>query len=347
MYEVSRFGEAEASSHGVRPRRADLPGGDASPLTDFYLKFYNKFCTFDGDISPTIHVRSWNRVLYDELSRIQSSSLEVLDGSDPDFIVGSCVSPVTQRDGKFFHYFPCRKCLLCQKSRSASWFNRFRIEQAASKFCLFITLTYADEYVSVLSSRDYQLYLKRLRSFGFVFSYALLGEYGPVGGRPHFHILFFVSDVPSYSTFDSPLETLEYFLRSCWNKGIVTIDPVADNRLFYIASYSKSRFVVHDTFFRCSLKHRIGFSGPAFQAVLFPGALGDSVESSSDLPIWSPVVSARDKVDYGVTSESDVEAYLDSFHHESDPVPSCSTAFLDKYLLDLRLSYDKFLARKL
>lgn len=89
---------------------------------------------------------------------------------------------------------PCGRCFECVKRRRNDWYVRCLIESGYRKFTYFGLLTYA-EVGQKLQKRDVQLFLKRLRSYGYDFRYLIVGEYGEEKGRPHWHCLFF-TDLP-------------------------------------------------------------------------------------------------------------------------------------------------------
>lgn len=85
---------------------------------------------------------------------------------------------------------PCGKCYECVKRRRNDWYIRCLIQSRESKYTYFGLLTYA-KVGQRLKKRDVQLFLKRLRAYGYKFSYLIAGEHGPKTDRPHWHCLFF------------------------------------------------------------------------------------------------------------------------------------------------------------
>ena len=125
----------------------------------------------------------------------------------------------------------CGKCLECSADISREWSYRLSCELSTSYNALFITLTYADEYLSSnnLIKRDLQLYLKRLRKKlqGRKIKYFACGEYGNKGYRPHYHLIIF-----NVTWSDSQI-----IIDSWNNQGIVDIAPVETGSLNYVAGY--------------------------------------------------------------------------------------------------------------
>lgn len=121
--------------------------------------------------------------------------------------------------------------------------------------------TFLNGYLSYLSVREIQLFLKRFRKNLSKYSneqirYYACGEYGPKHFRAHYHILFF---------FDEE-ETLQYFfkvLSASWKYGRVDFSLSRGKSASYVASYVNSRvsiprlyscrsmrpFQLHSTFF--------------------------------------------------------------------------------------------------
>lgn len=151
---------------------------------------------------------------------------------------------------------PCGKCYACKLKRSNDWSIRLRQEYLnKSNKCLFITFTYEDnclnlvscpDYLSpddkqvfdnsyyklengiaVLSKRDIQLFNKRARHVLPDFTFFLVGEYGPTTLRPHYHALYFGLDMSCYDV-----------VSRLWTKGYVKISLVSPGRIAYVSKYS-------------------------------------------------------------------------------------------------------------
>lgn len=90
----------------------------------------------------------------------------------------------------------CRYCWQCNKDRQNDLVGRCIAEQQTSKLTLAVTLTYCGDHpaAAVLTYRDFQLFMKRLRKkFGNV-RYIVVGEYGSKRGRAHWHAVLFFQD---------------------------------------------------------------------------------------------------------------------------------------------------------
>lgn len=106
-----------------------------------------------------------------------------------------CIQTIWIR--KYQQEVPCGKCFECVKRRRNDWYVRCLIQSRVSRYTYFGLLTYA-EVGMTLVKRDVQLFLKRLRSYGYKFSYLIAGEHGEKKDRPHWHCLFFTDAVMSY-----------------------------------------------------------------------------------------------------------------------------------------------------
>lgn len=103
-------------------------------------------------------------------------------------------------------YVPCRHCAECRKQRQMHLVQRCQA-MLLDHHMFFATLTYNNESLpSITSSTGYiyryadirhlQLAIKRIRKnnlFTRPFSYLAVSERGSKGGRPHFHVMFFVA----------------------------------------------------------------------------------------------------------------------------------------------------------
>lgn len=155
-----------------------------------------------------------------------------------------CSSPVTisrwtfdrNHGGRIKRYFlvPCGHCLGCLKTRQQQIAFRAEYEAIDPKnvMCLFVTLTYAPEYLpknNELSKTEFQRFIRRLRKrIPFVrVKYVACGEYGELYGRAHYHCLLYFSDFIDYS-----------FIKDSWPFGIVDIAPFLSARAGYVAKYS-------------------------------------------------------------------------------------------------------------
>ena len=86
---------------------------------------------------------------------------------------------------------PCGRCMPCRIKRRRLWTSRLLLEALSHSDISFVTLTYANNPVTLIP-RDSQLWLKRLRKrFIKKLRYYLVGEYGSISDRPHYHAILF------------------------------------------------------------------------------------------------------------------------------------------------------------
>jgi hypothetical protein len=135
-----------------------------------------------------------------------------------DSINTKCLHP-------YLGVFPCRSCVNCLSARAKFWTSRIMAEYERASQTFAFCLTYTDDlifnpfstseslhwvthqddkyrikYVPCLSKRDIQNFLKRLRKRLYKYDkeitlrYFVKGEYGDINFRPHYHIIFFLSD---------------------------------------------------------------------------------------------------------------------------------------------------------
>ncbi|WNK13142.1 MAG: replication initiator protein [Microvirus sp.] len=119
-----------------------------------------------------------------------------------------CMSPFHKRHDNENMALPCGKCPACLTTRKSAWSFRLMQESRVSDSMLFVTLTYAPEYVKkapsgrlTLDKRDLTLFFKNLRNSYRTLpknerpkiKYYVVGEYGSRFQRPHYHVILFNS----------------------------------------------------------------------------------------------------------------------------------------------------------
>lgn len=138
---------------------------------------------------------------------------------------------------------PCGYCHSCQKSVNSQY--RIRLMYECRKYppgsCLFITLTFDDEYLNKFS-KDYnkavRLFLDRLRkNYGRQIRHWFIGEFGTLKGRPHYHGILF--DVPRefIDAYDPDVPGHHPLLAEEWKYGFVFVGYVSDETCSYITKY--------------------------------------------------------------------------------------------------------------
>lgn len=141
---------------------------------------------------------------------------------------------------------PCGKCVECEKSKRREWYVRLLSELGECDYSKFATLTYDDDHIpnnEELQHGDFQLYVKRLRKsllgIGVRIKYYMCGEYGGLGGRPHYHVLVFF-----YGSVDDGVD-LSLYLKKFWDIGILHVGTVTPRSIMYCLGYLKKQLDSH------------------------------------------------------------------------------------------------------
>lgn len=144
-----------------------------------------------------------------------------------------CINPFHKTDGSIV---PCSKCSVCKARRTSAWSFRLMEESKVSESAHFITLTYDTKTVPItqkgfmsLSKRDIQLFFKRLRKIhgnsgvpGNI-KYYVVGEYGGITNRPHYHAILF--------------NAREDLLQTAWANGQIHYGQVNGASIGYSLKY--------------------------------------------------------------------------------------------------------------
>lgn len=130
-----------------------------------------------------------------------------------------CLNPVKISDVGFV---ACRECWQCRETKVDDWVGRCIAESKTATGAHAITLTYGRDMstgdvdnirAAVLTYSDVQKYLKYLRADGFPVRYFVVGEYGSLKGRAHWHIImYWQGEIP-----DHVLE--KNFMQKHWTHG--------------------------------------------------------------------------------------------------------------------------------
>jgi len=147
-----------------------------------------------------------------------------------------CVKPFVTRVGAF----GCGQCLPCRVSKRRTWAHRLELEALCHAESSFVTLTYKDE-INSLEPHHTQLWLKRLRKAVAPrrLRYLLVGEYGDISNRPHYHVALFGLAcsgryVPRNGGCECPGCSV---VRSTWGYGHVMVGQLTAKSSNYIAGY--------------------------------------------------------------------------------------------------------------
>lgn len=141
-----------------------------------------------------------------------------------------------------FSHIPvgCGKCYDCKKTTLSHWAFRLRKEDERAIKSHFVTLTYDTRHVPLsekglmtLRYSDVQKFMKRLRIYHSRDSrlaeqkepirYFVVGEYGSLRNRPHYHIIIFNAD----------LEMIE----KAWTQGQIHFGQVSGASVAYTLKY--------------------------------------------------------------------------------------------------------------
>lgn len=206
-----------------------------------------------------------------------------------------CPNPFVDRAGRTFG---CGQCLPCRINRRRIWSGRIQLEAAQYAENVFLTLTYADEFLPrlpkgglpTLEPSHLKLFMHRVRTRArrsAVLSnrqvrFFAVGEYGDISFRPHYHVVLFnfpscvrggTLSPPAYKRCCGPCD----FIADCWYGeddhgdrapfGKVDLLPLSPHLAQYIGGYVTKKMVRYDDprlegrypeFARQSLKPGIG-----------------------------------------------------------------------------------------
>lgn len=142
---------------------------------------------------------------------------------------------------------PCGRCVGCRLDRAKEWKLRCFLESQEWRFSYFITLTYDDSFVPldngkyVLSPSDLTKFLKRFRKRIGSFRYFACGEYGELGGRPHFHLIVFTNyELPLKKT-GKVNRFISDDLAVSWRFGLHEISYADPGCMAYVAGYVQKK----------------------------------------------------------------------------------------------------------
>ena len=145
-----------------------------------------------------------------------------------------CLNPVKISDVGFV---ACRECWQCRETRVDDWVGRNIAESKTATASNVVTLTYGQVRstghirAAVLTYSDVQKFLKYLRADGFPVRYFVVGEYGSMKGRAHWHIiLYWQGPVPEH-------KVRENFMERHWPHGWSYWDICTPEAIRYACKY--------------------------------------------------------------------------------------------------------------
>ena len=160
----------------------------------------------NGQIKP----RTWtdnDNIPWKMLNRVRYILRDKLIASSLDYRVFDNYYIVNGYKDKIpiFIAVPCTHCDCCQHTKSTNLMQQVNFEmQLHDVKPLWITLTYNNSHLpedKMLHYSHFQSFMKRLRinlarnfQYHFPLKYVVVGEYGPINGRPHFHLMLFGLD---------------------------------------------------------------------------------------------------------------------------------------------------------
>lgn len=157
-----------------------------------------------------------------------------------------------------FSGYPCRKCLPCLRHRQKAWVTRLVEELREHDYNYFVTLTYDMDHVPVddsglmhvckhhliklnrdlrkrfqqgsfLYKDDSLNYQERFSLPDLKYKFYLTSEYGPVGGLPHYHGVFY--------NFPSDRYLVELLFKQLWPYGFISVFPALEGAAGYVSKY--------------------------------------------------------------------------------------------------------------
>lgn len=139
----------------------------------------------------------------------------------------------------------CGMCIGCRMRRASDWSLRVMHEASLYSDNCFLTLTYGRGNLppgASLEHRDFQLFMKRVRkATGAPVRFYMCGEYGPVGGRPHYHACLFNRDFRDRKAAGKSGSGMMFYesaeLTRLWGLGIATVQDLTPETASYCARY--------------------------------------------------------------------------------------------------------------
>jgi len=182
--------------------------------------------------------------------------------------------------------YGCGQCMPCRISRRRLWTHRLLLESYCHEHSTFATLTYDPKIYDgpTLVPVHYQSFLKTLRSrlHPLRVRFFLVGEYGEISQRPHYHAILF--GVGLHQT---------ELVRETWGMGHTMLGTVTAESIQYVAGYVTKKMTSPDDprlngrypeFARMSLKPGIGaLAVPQINEVLSQDAGADYLLGNGDV----------------------------------------------------------------
>lgn len=156
-----------------------------------------------------------------------------------------------------YQLVPCGQCLQCKYSIAKQWSIRLAKEFETSKSCIFLTLTYNNDYL--IKERNFKNDIRKffhdLRNYlNMIYKvkirYYCTFEYGEESLRPHFHAIIY--DFPY--DFLTPVNAVDYscsIIDRYWIYGFNTIQKEPNiKQLRYVAGYVQKKLKTDISFYK-------------------------------------------------------------------------------------------------
>lgn len=148
---------------------------------------------------------------------------------------------------------PCSSCSGCIARHALTWALRCYLENTQHTHSAWLGLTYNDEHCPpTLSVYHLQLFLKRLRHAmdqrprwikkmvgrppARPLRFFASGEYGPAGGRPHYHVIAFGL------SYTERQKVADAWTSRRGSMGHISIDPITTSNICYTAGYTDKKW---------------------------------------------------------------------------------------------------------
>lgn len=161
--------------------------------------------------------------------------------------MSACIKPYTNAAGQAFG---CGQCLPCRFNSRRVWTHRLILESKQHEHNAFITLTYDDNHLPAggsLDPKECRYWLDRMRKrVGYSsLRFYLVGEYGDLSFRPHYHVALFGFPCCEFgeTRLDLRRRPLANCCQSCtivhetWARGNIFVGELSIESAQYVAGY--------------------------------------------------------------------------------------------------------------
>lgn len=155
---------------------------------------------------------------------------------------------------------PCNKCLGCKSDQRMMWSVRCYHELLDHDKSSFVTLTYDNDHLppdNKLNKKHLQNFIKTLRKH-YKIRYFACGEYGDMGGRPHYHLIIFGEDFKTLPLYNPDGTYTSRLIQQHWGKGSVVVAECTMASICYTCGYVSKKLDDADTFNTMSTRPGIG-----------------------------------------------------------------------------------------